>query len=94
MMRPLNVSIPGMSGVRGWDRKPVAAMRNCVAQRLTTGERDPPDLRIVVPPGTFDGGVEPHVAAHVVLVGHMLGVALQFGTRRNSRDQYGFGSNQ
>ena len=52
------------------------------AQRLTAGKRNPPDLGIVVPPRAFDGGVEPHVAAHVVLVGHMLGVALQFGARR------------
>ena len=51
-------------------------------QRLTTGKRDPPDLGIVVPSGTVDGGVEPHVAAHVVLVGDMLGVALQLGARR------------
>ena len=51
------------------------------AQRLAIGECDPPDLGIFVPPGAFDGGVEPHVPAHVVLVGHMLGVALQFLAR-------------
>ena len=64
------------------------------AQRLTAGKRNPPDLGIVVPPRTFDGGVEPHIAAHVVLVGYMLGVALQFGPGAYSRDQYGLGSNQ
>ena len=52
------------------------------AQRLTTGNGNPPDLSIVVPPGAFNGGVEPHEAAHVVLIGHMLGVALQFGAGR------------
>src|ERR1700720_1407639 len=30
MLRPLNVSIPGISGVRGWNRNPVAATMNCV----------------------------------------------------------------
>ena len=29
-MRPPNVSMPGMSGIFGWHRKPVAAIRYCV----------------------------------------------------------------
>ncbi len=51
------------------------------AERLTAGERYPPDPGIVVPTRAFDGGVESHVAAQVVLVCHMLGVALQFAAR-------------
>ena len=52
------------------------------AQRLPAGKRNLPDSGIVVPPGAFDGGVEPHVATHVIFIGHMLGVALKLDARR------------
>ena len=52
------------------------------AQRLAAGQRDPPYLRVLVPPRPLDGGVEPNVAAHAVLVGHVVGVLLDLRARR------------
>ena len=52
------------------------------AQRLAAGQRKAPHLSVLVPPGTLDGGVEPHEPPHVVFLGHVHGVALEFRTRR------------
>ena len=51
-------------------------------QRLAAGQRDQPLLGVLVPAGALDGGVEPHVAAQVVLLGDVLGVGLELGARR------------
>ncbi len=46
------------------------------AQRVTVGQGHPPDLGLLVPASAFDRRVEPHVPAHVVLVGDVAGVLL------------------
>ena len=48
MMRPLNVSMPGMSGVRGSDQEPGRGDQEACPQRLTIGKRHLPNLGIVV----------------------------------------------
>ncbi len=63
-------------------QKPGRGDQELGAQRLATGQRELPGAGLVVPAGAFDGGVEPDVAPHVVLVGDVLGVTLQFGAGR------------
>ena len=81
MTLPWKPAIPGMSGVCGCDRKPGRGDQVARRQRLAAGQRDPPDLGLFVPAGALDGGVEPHVAAHVVLVGDVVGVLLDLRAR-------------
>ena len=50
-------------------------------QHVATGQRDLPAAGLVVPAGAFHDGVEPHVPAHVVLVGHTRGVLLDLRSR-------------
>jgi hypothetical protein len=52
MMRPLNVSIPGMRGA--WlTQEARRGDEELRAQRLTTGQRDQPDPGIIVPAVTL-----------------------------------------
>ncbi len=51
-------------------------------QRLTVGKGDPPDVGVLVPPRALDDGAEPHVLAHAVLVGDVVGVLLDLRSRR------------
>ena len=43
---------------------------------LAIAQRDPPKLGVLVPARALDDSAEPHVAAHVVLVGDVVGVLL------------------
>ena len=50
-------------------------------QHVATGQRHLPATGLVVPAGAFHDGVEPHVPADVVLVGHPRGVLLDLRSR-------------
>src|ERR1700738_4744265 len=90
MTLPAKSATPGMAGNFGWDRNPLAGLRQKPSggdevpggKLFTTGNRDPPDAGLLVPAGALDGRIEPHVPAHVELVGDVVGVSLDFGAGR------------
>src|SRR5271166_3365877 len=82
MIRPLKLVMPWMSGVFGWDREAGRGDQEATGQRLAVGQGHLPDQRVVVPTGSLDRRVEPHVAAYVVFVGDVVGVVLQLRAGR------------
>ena len=65
----------------GWDRKPVAVIRNRAVSVSPSASATRQTLGVLVPAGALDDGVEPHVPAHVVLVGDVVGVLLDLRAR-------------
>ena len=68
--------MPGISGHLRLRQEAGRGDQVARGQRLAVGQRDPPRRGVLVPAGALDGGVEPHVPAHVVLVGDVVGVLL------------------
>lgn len=91
----LAVEVVDTRDVRGVRLGQEAGRRDQVPrpQGAAVGEVDLPVPGLLVPAGALDTDVEPHVPAHVVLVGDVGGVLLDLGAGgRSRRDQFGFGS--
>ena len=78
----------------GCERNPVAVIKNRVVKVSPPASATCHTWASLSQRGALNRGVEAHKPAHVILVGHVIGVALGSSPGANSRDQYGFGSNQ
>ena len=76
---PAKRSRPGMSGMRGTERQPVAMIRNAAERRSPSSVVDRPAVARLVEDRLGDARAEPDVAAQIEALGHVLEVAQDLG---------------